>query len=126
MTALVHEQKQNESESELPAPELSINPDHEQHGAARFQDDRQKLERRQKKKLQFREKFCDQDRDDSHWPERFLRARQKRVALVDGCFRRKIHERTLSSESTSPMPIAGMFQQPVQTDRDPLRNRERN
>src|SRR5207245_10304983 len=74
MAAFVHEQEQNETNAELPAPHSGVDPNHKQHGAAGFQEDRQKLEQRQKEKFQLRKKLRDECGSDSHGTERFPHA----------------------------------------------------
>jgi len=46
MTGFVHEQEQDKSERELPAPHLGIDPDHQQHGPAGFQQNGEKFQER--------------------------------------------------------------------------------
>ena len=68
----MHEQKEDKSHGKSPAPELRIDPDHQQHGSTGLQQDRQELQERQKNKLQFREKLRDQDPHHGNGAERFF------------------------------------------------------
>lgn len=86
MTALVQKQEDDEADAPFPAPELSINPDHEDHRAARFQDDWEKLEQREDEELQLRAEFQHDDPDNYERsdklpqlaPEAFARAEEGR------------------------------------------------
>jgi len=89
----------SKSERELPAPEPSVNPDHQQHGAARLEQDWQELEERQQKKLQFREKLCDHDANYCNWAKRFFHPAPSGLGgwrlVFLGFFGLKIHWRKL-------------------------------
>ncbi len=58
MTGFMHEQQQDKSQGELPTPHLCINPDHQEHRPARFQQDRQEFQERKKKNLSFAKNFA--------------------------------------------------------------------
>ena len=72
MTGFMHEQKQDEANTELPAPHRGVNPNHQQHGAAGFQENGQEFEQRQNEKLKLRKKLRDERGNDSHRTKRFL------------------------------------------------------
>src|SRR6266700_7530713 len=72
MTALMYEKKKDKTERELPPPYLGVDPDHQQHCAARFQQDRKKFQDRQKNELELREKLCDHDAHHRNWAKRLL------------------------------------------------------
>jgi hypothetical protein len=95
MAAFMHEQEEDETERELPSPHLRIDPDHQQHGAAGFQQDWKKFQERQKNELELREKLRDHDANYCEWPERFFHPAPGclfgwRFVLL-GSFRLKIH-----------------------------------
>ena len=58
-------QEEDESDGEPPAPELHVDPDHQQHRAAGLQQDGKKLQQRQQDEFQLCEKLCDEDPNDS-------------------------------------------------------------
>src|SRR5205823_6902508 len=81
MAGLVHEQKQDKSYREWPAPELGVNPNHQQHGAAGLQQDREKLQEREQNKFQFREELCDHDANHGYRTKRFFQTAPSGLGL---------------------------------------------
>ena len=61
MTRFMDKQKQDESKREPPPPQVHVNPDHQQHGAAGFQQNGKKFQQREENDLELREKLCDGD-----------------------------------------------------------------
>src|SRR5205823_7940423 len=95
MSGFMHQQEQDKSERESPAPHLGIDPDQQQHGSAGFQQDRKELQERQQNKLQLCEKLRDHDADYSNWTKGFLHPAPRsflgrRLVLFDW-FGLKIH-----------------------------------
>ena len=70
----MHEQKQNEADGELPAPHRGVNPNHQQHRPARFEENWQKFERRKNEELELGEKLRDHYADHGDGTERLLQA----------------------------------------------------
>lgn len=66
------QKQQNETQRELPSPELGVDPNHQQHCAAGLEQNRQELQKRQKDELKLREKLRDHDADHGKRAERFL------------------------------------------------------
>src|SRR5437867_2780521 len=81
MAAFMYEQKEDKTERELPSPYLGIDPDHQQHCAARLQQDRKKFQERQKNELELRKKLCDHDAHHSDWAKRLLHPAPSRLGL---------------------------------------------
>ena len=95
MAGFVHQQKQDKSERELPAPHPGIDPDHQQHGPAGLQQNGKKFQERKEYKLQLREKLRDQHSNHPERRERFFhpapgRFLGRRLVLLDW-FGLKIH-----------------------------------
>src|SRR6266480_6468427 len=94
MAAFMYEQKEDKTERELPAPYLGVDPDHQQHCAARLQQDRKKFQERQKNELELREKLCDHDAHYRDWAKRLLNSAPGGLSfwrLVLGLLRLQIH-----------------------------------
>ena len=72
MARFMDEQKKDKTKRELPTPQLHVNPDHQQHGAAGLQQDRQELQEGQKNDLELRKEFCDYDAHDRDRTQRFF------------------------------------------------------
>src|SRR5207244_5068313 len=65
MSALVQEQKQDKPNRPFPTPDARINPNHQNHGPARFEQNWQD-------KLDLADEFQDDDADHPDWAERFF------------------------------------------------------
>jgi hypothetical protein len=66
------EQKENKTERELPSPQLHVNPDHQQHGAAGLQQGWQD-------EFEFRQKFCDYNAHYGNGAQRLFNAAPGRL-----------------------------------------------
>jgi hypothetical protein len=65
MARFMDEQKQDKTQRELPSPQLHVNPDHQQHGAAGLQQNGQD-------EFELRKKFCDHDTHDRDRAQRLF------------------------------------------------------
>src|SRR6266487_977213 len=79
MAAFMYEQKKDKTERKLPPPYLGVDPDHQQHCAARLQQDRKKFQERQKNELEVREKLRDHDTHDRDRAQRLFYTAPRRL-----------------------------------------------
>src|SRR4029077_19962890 len=95
MAGFVYQQKQDKTKGELPAPNMGIDPDHQQHRSAGFQQDRQEFQKRKKSELQSREKVRDQNSDCCKRSQRFFYSAPGRFLgrsfVLLGWFSLKVH-----------------------------------
>ena len=96
VAAFVNEQQKSESDRELPSPKLGVNPDHQQHRPAGFQEQWQKLEQRNDRELELRKKLRDQNKYDPNRPEHFLRACRECFAFRRGDLLLRFHRQRYS------------------------------
>ena len=83
VAAFVQEQQDDKTDAPFPAPELGIDPDHEDHRAARFQDDREEFEKRENEEFQLRAKFQHDDADHDEWTEKLPRLAPEAFARAE-------------------------------------------
>ena len=59
MAAFVDQQQHDKADRPFPAEHHRVNADHQEHRAARFQDQREELQERQEEEFELREEFRD-------------------------------------------------------------------
>src|ERR1041384_5189706 len=68
----MNEDQQHKAHGKLPSPSQRVSPDREHHGAARLKQNRQELEQRKKKELQFRRELHHEQRRYSDGSEKLF------------------------------------------------------
>ena len=96
MATFMHKQEKYEADTEFPTPHRGIDPNHQQHGAAGFEQNGEKLQRRQEEEFELRKELRDHHANDRDGAERFFYAAPSRLSSRRRCFklttsRLKIH-----------------------------------